>query len=181
MMMQDFTKLSDVLNQNGVILCLSGIVSQGVIQEIGDALKERLQNEVDMLYYDIFSVFIEQTQNIIKYINKKAAGNQINTELSNSGMVCIQKMNNKYYVVSTNLVENSDVDELSERIEFIKNKNKDEIKKLYKKQIKKHVTDKTKGAGLGLLLMAKKASESLQYEIIKKNNMYQSFTLSVAI
>jgi hypothetical protein len=175
--------LKGELNKNGVIVSFTGIFSQSIIQEIGDALRKGMQNEdyMDRNYYNVFSIFIEQTQNITNYIGKKSMNEQIDSEFMNSGIVSIGKANDKHFVYSANWVENSDVDSLIERLELVKSKNKDELKKLYNEQLRKNGDDETKGMGLGLLEMARKGTNSIEYSFSRKNHKYSFFTLNISI
>lgn len=183
MLIEDLTKLKTELNHNNVILSFAGIFSQGIIQELGEALKSGLQNEsiFSKNSYNIFSVFIEQTQNIANYIRRKCKSNEQNSDFICSGIVLIGKKEDKIFVCSSNLIQNSDLDALKENIEFLKGKNKDELKKIYKEKIRMHRDENSEGAGLGLIDMARRSSEPLEYFFMKKDENYHYFSLNVII
>lgn len=171
------------MHKNGVIVCFSGILSQGIIQEIGETLKSELQTEnvKNSKFYAIFSISVEQIQNIINYYKKKSENRKLESVFLNSGIVCIGFNCNKYFVCSSNLVEVSDVEEIRERLDFIKDKSAEEIRKLYKKQIRKDLIEESYGPGLGFYEMSKRATEPIKYIIDKYDDKYYEFTINVII
>jgi len=171
------------MRKNGVIICFSGILSQGIIQEIGEALRSELQTEnaKTSKYFSILSIFVEQTQNILNYYKKKSETRQLEIDFINSGIVCIGSNGDKYFVCSSNLIEVTDAEKLNKRLEFTKNNSIEEIKKLYKEQIRKDITDESYGAGLGFYEMAKKSTEPVEYFIGKSYDKYYEFTINAVI
>ena len=67
------------LNENGVIISFTGSFTQTIIEEIGEAIRnyiEQDKNEYnhEIKSYEVFSIYIEQSQNIKNYfytINEK--------------------------------------------------------------------------------------------------------------
>lgn len=171
------------MSKNGVIICFSGTLSQGIIQEIGESLKNELEKQKakNSKYFSIFSVFIEQTQNIINYYRKKSESKQIDNDFLSSGIVCIGAHNDKYFVCSSNWIENQDVKKIKDQLEIISGKTKEEINKLYKQQIRKQRSEESYGAGLGFYEMARKSTEPFQYSFNKKDSNYHEFVINIII
>lgn len=177
--------LIDVLNtlqSYGVLISFSGRFSQKIIEELGDAVKKYLETEAisQKETYNVFSVFIEQTQNIKNYSAEKS-NTPLKDRIANSGIVAIGKSEAGYFVSSGNLVESADVPLLADRLEAITLKDKADLKKLYKEQIKKEVPPGTTRAGLGLIEMARKASQPLKYSMIKIDEEVYFFNLMVQV
>lgn len=174
--------LQRVLQDYRVMITFSGRFTQEVIEELGDAVRKYVETEAASLKdtLNVFSVFIEQTQNIKNYCVRKAAS-QEKERISNSGVVAIGKSGTGYFVSSGNLVETQDVPSLVEKLDRIQVLDKLELKKLYKEQMKKEVAEDSSGAGLGLIDMARKASEPLRYSIVKIDETVCFFTLQVRI
>ncbi len=175
-------QMQKMLAKDEVLIIFSGRFSQGIIEELGEALKKHLEsqetptNEV----FNVFSVFIEQTQNIKNYtISKEGKSNH--DDIVNSGIVSIGKHKSGYYVSSGNLVENNDLLKLTEKLDKLALTNKGELKKLYKEQLRKEVLPGSLGAGLGLIDMARKASEPICYNVDKINETVSFFELTVIV
>jgi hypothetical protein len=58
--------------------------------------------------FNVFSIFIEQTQNIKNYLAVKE-GDSTYTPYAGNAIVCIGKMEEAYFVWSGNVIENSDI------------------------------------------------------------------------
>ena len=65
----DLYLLRETYNQKDILLCFNGPFSQGLIEEIGNALKHHLQKEAASTSsaLDVFAVYIELAQNIREY------------------------------------------------------------------------------------------------------------------
>ncbi|TCL76789.1 hypothetical protein EDC14_100169 [Hydrogenispora ethanolica] len=175
-------QLQERLRDFGVLISFSGRFSQGIIEELGEAIKEymeadeRPKNDI----YNVFAVFIEQTQNIKNYATRKEGCPQFE-RIVNSGIVCIGKNSQGYVVWAGNLVENRDLPALSARLESIVRLSKEELKKLYKEQLKKELPAESGGAGIGLIEIARKAGAPLEYSIEPIDPEFSFYELKVII
>lgn len=174
--------LQNVLQNYGVLITFSGRFTQEVIEELGDAVKKYLETDATSLNdtFNVFSVFIEQTQNIKNYSVKKA-NSPIGEQIANSGVVVIGKSNMGYFVSSGNLVATQDVKPLVNQLEEIKQQDKTGLKKMYKEQLKKKLPEGSSTAGLGLIDMARKACQPLSYSIVQVDEEVHFFSLKVRV
>lgn len=178
-------KLLDVQNklrQNGILICFSGKLSQGLIEEYGQAVKKYLETEDRPMnqIFNVFSIFIEQTQNIKNY-NAGKEGSAAYGELSASAIVTIGKAEDSYFVSSGNLVEDADIARLAETIDAVAGLDKDGLKRLYKEKLRMELPEGSTGAGVGLVDMARKASGPLQYSFTPVAEGISFFTLKALI
>lgn len=175
-------EVQNKLRQNGILICFSGRLSQGLIEEYGQAVKKYLETEdrpVNQIF-NVFSIFIEQTQNIKNY-NAGKVGSPAYGELAASAIVTIGKTEDSYFVYSGNLVENADVAKLTETIEAIASLDKDGLKRLYKERLRQELPEGSTGAGIGLVDMARKASGPLQVSFSPVAEGFSFFTLKALI
>src|SRR5690606_32644745 len=125
------------LQMQGILISFSGRLSQALIVEYGEAVKKYLeiedkpQNEI----FNIFSIFIEQTQNINNYCAKKS-GSAYSETIAQSSIVTIGKTDDKSYVCSGNIIEKQDQEVLTSYIETIIHMDKKELKAKYKEKLK---------------------------------------------
>lgn len=174
--------LQKVLHNYGVLINFSGRFTQEIIEELGDAVRKYLETEATSQNdtYNVFSVFIEQTQNIKNYGAQKS-GTSMEERIANSGIVAIGKSETGYFVCAGNIVENQDVSILASRLNEISGLDKAGLKKLYKEQMKKDILPGSTGAGLGLIDMARRASRPLQYAMVRLDEHVSFFTLKVYV
>ncbi|KLO23264.1 hypothetical protein X275_03715 [Marinitoga sp. 1197] len=178
---KNILEIKDKIRKNNIIMSFIGPFSQGIIEEIGRALREYIKKDKNhnTSSNNIFSVFIEQSQNIKNYeriLSKK----EINHVFLES-IILIGKNEQNYFISSGNIVKKEDIQNLKERIDEINSLSKDEIKLLYKKRLREKFKSETGGAGLGFLEMAKRASNKFEYDFIKLDNNYYYFILIITV
>ena len=176
------TAIQKVLGTSGISICISGRFSQGLIEEIGDAVKQHMENE-DKAKNEIskvFSIFIEQSQNIKNYVVSKE-NTPAGSRIANSAIISIGQEGGSYFVWSGNVLENCDVPPLLEKMKKVVGASKDELKKLYKEQLMSDVAPDQGGAGVGLIDIAKKASQPLEFSIDTLDESYSLFELKVIV
>jgi len=174
--------LQKLLQNYGVLISFSGRFTQAIIEELGDAVKKYLETEATSQNdtYNVFSVFIEQTQNIRNYSAGKN-DSPMGDRIANSGIVAIGKSEDGYFVSAGNLIESKDIGPLISRLDEIIPLDKAELKKLYKEQMKKDLSPGTTGAGLGLIDMARRAKKPLKYSVVKLDETISFFTLKAYV
>lgn len=159
-------ELQSLLQREGILISFSGKLSQGLIEEYGQAVKtymeveERPHNEV----YNVFSIFIEQTQNIKNYCTRKQDSMHYD-RISQSCIVTIGRSEEGYYIWAGNVVERSDLGPIVGRLDEMAGLDKDGLKKLYKDTLKRELPPDAAGAGLGLIDMARKAKRPLEFSV----------------
>jgi len=175
-------ELQSLMHGEGILINFSGRFSQGIIEELGEAVKNHMQadNRPKNDIYNVFAIFIEQTQNIKNYCASKESCSCYG-KILNSGIVSIGKNEQGYFICSGNLVDNNDILALTQQLDKVKSLDKDGLKKLYKEQMKKGISIDDRGAGLGLIDMARKASTPPQYSVTPLDVQFSFFTLKVMV
>lgn len=172
--------LQKTLQGYGVLINFSGRFTQAIIEQLGDAVKQYLETEATSQNdtYNVFSVFIEQTQNIRNYGEQKG-GSAFGERVVNSGIVAIGKSASGYFVSSGNIVENADIPRLTAMLDEISALDKAGLKQRYKEQLRREAA--SGGAGLGLIDMARRASSPPTYSFTPVDEALSFFTLIVSI
>jgi ribonuclease HII len=174
----DLYKLRERFTQDRTLLCFNGPISRSLIEELGHALKHYLS--VDQARpaeaLDVFSVYIEITQNIRQYALQ-------NEHMDASATVVIARADADHYVVSAgNLVALADGEHLVARVRALSLLDKTELKAAYKTQLRKpRAPDAATGAGLGLIDIARRAWQPLDATLTPHNEQYAFVSLSVVI
>jgi len=174
--------IQNILGENRIIICFSGLFSQGVIEELGEAITKHMESEEkpkDKIF-KVFSVFIEQSQNIKKYsVSKEASGAY--AKISGSAIVCIGETADGYFVRSGNIIETKDALKIITNLERVVGKSKEELKARFKEQMKKEVEPGSTSAGIGFIDIARKASQPIQYEIKVIDETYSFYQIKVVV
>lgn len=187
-MLQNLYDFKNDLNRRGIFFCFSGPVSQDLLVEIGATLKLKMELEEahNAVALRVFSMVVEQAQNVIHYSAEKCPKDRIlpgsgkQDELS-IGIISVGYEGEHYFVLCGNRVYNEDVERLRERLTRLRKMDKEELKKFYKEQRKKGPDDKSKGAGLGFIDMAKKASQPIEFDFRKIDEKFSFFSTKTVI
>lgn len=165
MQLESFNAFRRAAQQQGVIFYYSGYFSQSIVAAMGDTLKHKLAvtEAKAPIARKVFSTFIEMAQNIMHY-----SASDVKTEdeagfQMRHGSVAVGVENKKYFVVCGNRVERGYAEGLKERVEKIRQMSVEEIKQAYRVQLRGKTEAGSKGAGLGLLTMARDVTEPVQY------------------
>ena len=159
-------ELRDLADREGVMFFYNGYFSQKVLLAVGDTIKLKFQSEEEdrMTTKKVFSIFVEQVQNIIRYSDDTLTGEKEEDEMR-AGMVVIGKeaARQRYYVSCANYVPDSAVERLKTKLEALQKMDREAIKKAYRQKMREEPDEESKGAGLGFLEIAKTASEPVEF------------------
>jgi Family of unknown function (DUF6272) len=178
-----------MLHKHGVIFAYSGYVTEPVLSGVGEALKQKLTiDDADTkTLRSVFAVFVEQMQNIIRYSAEKAQSHPPSSSPASElmeiryGILTIGKEGSDYVVCAGNLVVRSDVDRLNAKLSKIRDLSKDELKTLYKEQLRAEPEMGSKGAGLGFMEIARRASKPLDFDFTNIDRDHAFFALKATI
>ncbi|MGE5546720.1 MAG: SiaB family protein kinase [Solirubrobacterales bacterium] len=171
------------LDEKGIIFSFSGYMSEGILFSLGDALRQKMALEDTNVttIKKVFSVFVEQAQNIIRYSAEKLTGGDgMGVELS-SGVVTIGSENGKFFILCANTVLDEDVPRLRQRLEMLRGMDRDAIKAYYKEQLREAPEENSRGATIGLIEIARRASEPLEFDFDPIDGERSFFVLKVSI
>jgi hypothetical protein len=156
----DLLSIRQEFNQKNILLCFNGPISRSLIEEIGNALKSYLRHDEasPSASMDVFSVYIEMTQNIRHYAQSKGY-----PDANGGATVVVGRLDQQHYwVLAGNVVERDDGQALQQRVEALSSMDKAALKAAYKAQLRQpRDKDSVSGAGLGLYEIARKASQPL--------------------
>jgi hypothetical protein len=160
---QDFCRCAQ---EHDVIFYYVGYFSQNIIAAMAEAVKTRVEyvGAEGLTRRKLFSSFVEMTQNIIHYSadcyeKSGEAGNAMR-----HGSVCISARNERYFLHCANPVKAEIAERLRDKLEHLRSLTIDGIKREYKEMLRSETPEESKGAGLGLLTMARDASAPLEFE-----------------
>ena len=172
--------LREFFSSESILICFNGPISRTLISEIGIALKEHIQSTRQCMSsaMDVFSVYIEMSQNIRHYTATQGYGEPEAT----ATVVIAESADGRYVVSAGNLVEQSDGLALLERVSQLADLSKAELKSLYKQQLRvPRDADQPSGAGLGLIDVARKSSAPLECSLDPLEAGKAFFTLRATI
>jgi len=136
------------------------------------------EDEPGTVQRKVFHVMVECLQNISKHADDFTSSDFL---FSGRGIFLVSKGDNEYSVTTGNAVENDRIEELTTMLENINTMDKDELKALYKKQMKEGRLSDKGGAGLGFIDIKRKTGRDLEYHFLPISNDTSFFLLTSTI
>lgn len=168
--------LRQVLSDQGVLLSYSGPLNEAILYAIGQCLQiHMLEIKVDAkVSRAMFSAFVEEAQNIIRYsveVESQPKAEQGDPDQEGTpmklGMITIGiKRNGRRFVACGNLIKNSDVARIRSSLEAIRGLRRKELSSLMREMLKQDLPDGHKGAGVGLISIAREADGNWDYDMV---------------
>jgi len=160
-----------------ILICLNGPNSQSLIEEIGKALRQHIASQTETSKaMDVFSTYIEMSQNIRNY----GLSRNYDAVTASATVIIASHPQGRYSISAANLVEKEDGERLLERIQTLAKLDKQELKQLYKLQLREAPL-KAGGAGLGLIEMARRSSEPMESSLEDRPEGRSFFALRVIV
>jgi len=166
MLAQDYLRIKREINDSGILFSFSGYISEGILFALGDALKKKLSHdETDSnTVRRVFSVFVEQAQNIIRYSAEKFSDHAEAGPRISSGMITVGCEGGKFFVACGNIMLREDVYLLKEKLELLRGMDPAGIKAYYLEKLKEPSDAASMGANIGLIEIARRSSEPIQFD-----------------
>jgi len=171
------------LQKAGVIFAFSGPVSQFVIEGIGETLKHKMELEDAGMntIQRVFSVFVEQMQNVVNHSADTVTPSNWSDGELRVGTLVVSRNGGKFWLQCGNMVQESSVPILRERLDYLRGLDRDALKALYRDARKSASDCDSKGAGLGFIDIARRASEPIDYQFSPATPGLSFFTITATI
>ncbi len=121
----------------------------------------------------LFMFVLESLQNVSRHSNIPPH--------SNMSLVVYSKVNGGYTVTTANVISTSNTLELKKRLDEINSLQTGEIRNVYRQMLSNSEFSSKGGAGLGLIEMAKKTGNKLDYDFMKLDDLNSYFILSKTV
>lgn len=177
--MLDLLRLKEDFTERGILISFNGPFSHSIIVEIGDAAKSYLEGAMlgSGSVTDVLAVYIEQTQNVRNYIISR----DLRSLGRDSAIVIISNSEGLYTVSSGNHIRRSDVPALTARLDEVNSLDKEGLKRRYKEELRRDRGPEARGAGVGIIDMARRSSARLEYRFQGMDGDFDFFTLTATV
>ena len=179
-------KNSSLIDISGINVILSDyITSKGIEYHVAE-LKEYLkQKNIPVnVFNSIYSIFIEQMNNVLMYSAEYimySTEDYANTD-KQKGYFLFGEDNEMYFLQSINHIEDSNIDFVEKKINFLNKMNKNELRQYHKECIKsENLNPDSKGASLGLIDIVKQSDAPIKYMFKPQDNGLSLFIMLIQI
>lgn len=175
---ESIISLGKMMAENMIYLLWSGHISADTGEDVLYLAETRLA-EVGggaSLRKRVFSIMVEIFENVSKY----NPGREPEKKYGNP-LAIIRIEDNRFILTTGNLVSNTMVNSLKDKLELINSKDKAGLKELYYKSLSDQTIEKESTGNLGLITIARKSGDRLDYSFKQVNDLYTYYMLTVRI
>ena len=178
--MVDAFNIYDKMERNNILLSFKGDVTSELLTSILQIMENKMDNmqEEPKMKKKVYNVLVECLQNLYHHMDDvaDAAG-----DVNRSAIFMIGKVNNAYTITTGNYILSENVKGLKTRLDEVNALSKDELKEYYKKVLNNGEMSLKGGGGLGMIDIARKTGEKLDYNFLEIDNKVSFFTLNIKI
>lgn len=154
-----------------------GMFTQNITESILELAERNIEeiNQPNQLRRRVYFLMVESLQNITRYQALKL------DLMEKSGIFLIQKKDERYYITTGNLIENTKIPYVKDKLDQVNNLDREALKNYYRKILRNGKFTEEGGAGLGLIEMARKSGNKLTFSFEPITETYSNFYLHTVI
>lgn len=175
--LEEIYGINEKFIDDNIIVAYKGEFTKEIINALLSITKKLLHQQVDDLVIKkrVYNVLVECVENIYNYAHLKQ------NSTSQSSVVIVGKKLNGFYITGGNLIPTKDTELIKEKLRKIKGLKKEELKTEYKKILLSNINKEKDGASLGLIDMALKSNNLINYHFKMINVELSLFIIEIKI
>ena len=183
MLGEDIYAFRSELQKRDTLFAYTGFVSEDLLFALGTAVKQQLElkKTEGKVVRRVFSVFVEQVQNVIRYSDEQEWLNEPKTARLSAGVIVLGQKDSRFFVICGNAVTNDEADGLKTRLDSIAGMDGEALRKHYRTKLREEPDPNSEGATIGLLEIARRVTQPLEYDFLKLDEGRSFFVLKAFI
>ena len=167
-----------IMEENDIMLVYCGEFSQDLNKTLLSFTERKFKadNVEDNTRRKIFNIMVEVLQNISKNKVEKA-----DSTLIADSVFILGANAESYILISSNMIRNDKISPLKSRIDQVNSLDKEGLKQLYKEVRLNSSFSEKAGAGIGIIDIARKSENKLEYLFENLDDEYSVFSLMIKI
>lgn len=165
------------------MLSFKGDITSELMTSILQIMESRLENmgEDPKVKKKVYNVLVECLQNLYHHIDEEPAIKDPFAGTSKSAIFMIGISPTGYTIMTGNYIRTDKVSGLEERLDKINSLDADALKALYKEVLNNDIVSEKGGGGLGMIDIARKTGQKLDYAFSQVNSEYSFFSLNIKV
>jgi len=179
-MMLDIYDFYDKMERNHILLSFKGDITSELLTSILQIMESKLENlqEEPKVKKKVYNVLVECLQNLYHHMDEVDLSQ---TDKTRSAIFMIGKLESRYTIITGNYIRKENVAGLDARLQEINTMTQEQLKEYYKKVLANGEMSAKGGGGLGMIDIARKTGEKLNYTFMPVDDKYSFFSLNIKI
>lgn len=168
------------MQSNSIIMSYKGAASNDLLTSILAIAQTNLAEieSKSVIKKRVFTILVEILQNIYHHFEEIEADD---LHEDDSIIFILSRVEDSYVIITGNYVAQGDVSALKGRIDEVNLMNAEQLKEKYREKLNTGVVSAKGGAGLGIIDIARKSGNKLEYSFREYSSKYSFFSLTVKI
>ena len=178
----DVNEYYSKLNGGDVLMAFKGNISSELISNVLEVVESKMDefNESSKIRKKVYNVLVESLQNLYHHI-EVLPEKMFEEYGAKFGIMVVSRHDDRYRISTGNFISQDKVDVLRNKIDKINSMGKEELKDMYKFILNHQRLSEKGGGGLGLVDIARKTGNKLEYTFEKYDDIYYFFNLDVFV
>jgi len=178
--MLDIYDFYDKMERNNIMLSFKGDITSELLTSILQIMESKMDNlqEEPKIKKKVYNVLVECLQNLYHHMEDETP---VASDRIRSAIFMIGKVDGQYNIITGNYIRAENVKTLKSRLDDINALTKEELKDYYKEVLNNGEMSLKGGGGLGMIDIARKTGQKLNYNFMPVDSKYSFFSLNIKI
>lgn len=185
MIENDIYELYQTMERENILLSFKGVVTSDLLTSVLSIMESKMDymEESPKTKKKVFNVLVECLQNLYHHIDENEELTERNLERieAKSALFMIAKRGEQFVISTGNYIDKQAGTELEERLKAINELDKDGLKQYYQEVLNNGSISEKGTAGLGMIDIARKSGNKLDYRFLPINDKVSFFCLNIKI
>ncbi len=170
----DAVSIHQFLKERGIFVLNKGNFSHEAIKPMLNMVENNLVSHIEMMTEQkiLFHLLVELLQNISNHSFETEKG-------KNEGIFYMGQNEDGYFITAGNYIAKDKIPTLRQSIDEVNSLSKEELQKLYKHKLRNSQNSQSKGAGVGLIDLARFSKSKLEYKLFDIDKSKSFFSITV--
>ena len=174
--------LYQTMEQEKIILSFNGVVTADVLTAVLDIMETKMTqlDESSKTKKKVFNVLVECLQNLYHHIDERIFDmNELRRH--KSALVMVVRNEKSFLIQTGNYIDNALVKDLDAKLQKINSLDREHLREYYREVLGNGFITEKGTAGLGMIDIARKSGNKLEYEFLEIDKYFSFFSLNVKI
>jgi len=171
------------MNKGEVIVAYKGTIGADIITNTLSLVELKLE-DIDVqnaVKKKLYNILVESLQNLYHHVDVPLNNGKSDDCKSNFGIFILSKLDDAFRISTGNFIHHDRIPVIKGKIDKINSLSEEELKEFYKFVLNNQKFSEKGGGGLGLIDMARKSGNKLDYKFFKYSDDFEFFNLTVVI
>jgi hypothetical protein len=168
------------MEKNNILLSFKGDITSELLTSILQIMENKMDNlqEEPKTKKKVYNVLVECLQNLYHHMDDAT---NVKGDKNRSAIFMIGRSDSAYNIITGNYILNENIHGLKTRLDEVNALSKEELKDYYKSVLNNGEMSLKGGGGLGMIDIARKTGEKLEYNFLEIDNKVSFFTLIIKV